>query len=194
MKIKTSLLCASLLVGVSSAALADWSGFYIGPQVSYTWMNTDLQFPESNTVAVSPDGFTVGPHLGYAYQMDEWVFALEGSYTGGSYSAKESDNTIKVDQVYTVTPLLGYTVEDWMFYAKGGFISGNVHVDGANFSEGERQSGVTAGAGFAYQFDESNALGLEYNYSRLAKTSFDDVDVGAININTVSLVYSRYFW
>ncbi len=208
MKLTKSLLCAALLVGVSSAAMADFSGFYMGPQVSYAWMNT-TSTPQNDTytdvdsLSNSLTGFSVGPHLGYAYQLDQWVFAVEGSYSGGSFTDKETgagttdSYTTKVSQIYTVTPLIGYTVDDWMFYGKGGYISGKLDVDAKNsetsLNNSERQYGVTAGLGFAYQFAGNNSIGLEYDYSRLAKTEFNNVDVGVINMNSISLIYSRYF-
>lgn len=210
---KKTILCASLLLGLSSAAMAqDWSGFYIGPQVSYTWMNTSWQ--SSTGVASSnfyPDGFSLGPHGGWAYQMDAWVFALEGAYSGGTYSGQNNfDNgsfyKTKVSQLFTVTPLVGYTQDSWLFYGKAGYASGNVEADinsssGNIWSNNERQSGWTAGLGASYKISEKDSIGVEYDYTHFGGTNFNstsggisEVNVNPININAILLNYTRYFW
>lgn len=230
MKLKKSLLCAALLVGVSSAAVADFSGFYIGPQISYSWANTSVKFAPDNTYTTSDtsfpallDGFTVGPHLGWAFEKNSWVYALEGSYNGGSFTAHEnsawlggdaSEHTdTQVNKLFTLTPLIGYHQNNWLIYGKAGYISGNVEVDSSanvsdsniSLSNSQRQYGWTAGSGVAYQFSEKQSIGIEYDYAHLGSTDFnsttqgdvvvqEQVTVQPINMNTVSLVYTRYFW
>lgn len=214
MQFKTSLLCASLLVGVSTAAMADFSGFYIGPQVSYTWMNTTASTTsagETDSVPSYPNGFSLGPHVGWAYQMNEWVFALEGTYSGGSFSDKtpNPDNDgysqkTKVSQIYTVAPLVGYTEDSWLFYGKAGYASGNVedalyNTAGTNVAnDNQRQSGWLAGLGLSYMLNDNNAIGLEYDYMHFGSTDLNSgaftMKVDPINVNTLSLNYTRYFW
>lgn len=227
MKLKKSLLCTALLTSISCASMADFSGFYIGPQVSYTWINSGVQTVADNvftttdkTFSTTPDGFTVGPHLGWGLQRDSWVFALEGSYSGGSFSnfgqevtpSASSTFTTKVSQLFTATPVLGYTLNNWMLYGKAGYVSGKIEIDSsidasgteASISDSERQYGWTAGAGIAYQLNEKQSIGLEYDYSRLGSTEFtttttgdvavqEQVTVQPVNINTVSLVYTYHF-
>jgi len=208
MKLTKSLLCAALLVGVSSAAMADYSGFYIGPQVSYNWMGTSWKGENGITSTnFRPDGFSVGPHVGWAYQMNAWVLGLEGSYSGGSYTSQENSYKTVVSQMYTATPLIGYTQDNWLLYGKAGYASGNVEADiysntANTWKANERQYGWTAGLGVAYQLDQKNSIGLEYDYSRLGGTNFNStsngvthaVDVNPIHINTVTFNYTRYFW
>lgn len=205
MNIKKSLLCVTLFAGISSSAMADFSGFYLGPQVSYTWMNTSWQAQDDSnlTLASNPDGFGVGPHLGWTFQMDSWVFGIEGSYSSASFSDTVGGAyKTKVEQLITVTPLVGYNQDDFLLYAKAGYLSGKVeadaNVDDLSWSGSERQSGWTAGAGIAYKISEINSLGLEYDFSHMSSTQLSNdegqADINPININAVSLVYSHYFW
>ena len=227
MKLTKSLVCAALLVGVSSAAMADFSGFYIGPQISYTWINSsvtvapDHVFTTTETsFPTTPDGFTVGPHLGWAFQRDSWVYALEGSYTSGSFTNFGQEElghdhatfTTKVSQLFTATPVIGYTLDNWLLYGKAGYISAKVNIDStinasgeqASLSDSQRQNGWTSGLGVAYQLTEKHSIGLEYDYSHLGSTDFTTTTTGAaavqeqvtvqpMNINTVSMVYTYHF-
>lgn len=230
MKLTKSVLSAALLVGMSSAAMADFSGFYIGPQVSYTWINTGVMVDHDNVFSTTDnlyssksDGFTVGPHLGWAFQVDSWVYALEASYTGGSWTDRNkatfasgdatASDKLEVSQLFTVTPLVGYAFDDWMLYGKAGFASAKIQMDSSLdvsgsetfVSDSQRQNGWTSGLGIAYQFSDKQSIGFEYDYSHLNSTKFTTTSTGAVsvqenatiqpvNINTVSLVYSRYFW
>ena len=200
-------ICASLLLGLSSAVFAqDWSGFYIGPQVSYSWMSTSWQFNEDHaytsegspdSFSTSADGFTVGPHVGWTHKIDSWVFGIEGAYNSGSFSDKETGvlsssypndtfNT-KVSQIFTVTPLFGYAQDSWLFYGKGGYASGNIDIDansqdphaGTDMSDSQRQNGWTAGAGIAYQLTANSTLGFEYDYTRFGSTDFTTTTTGS---------------
>ncbi|MCD8524346.1 MAG: outer membrane beta-barrel protein [Gammaproteobacteria bacterium] len=215
MKSRLSVVFLCLSCGVVSAAMADWSGLYIGPQLSYTWSNTQWQLAQPSTssdsaysgVATYPNGWTLGPHAGWKYQWGAWVLGLEGSYTSGSWSddvssenASDDRYKTKVSQMATITPIIGFADENWLFYVKGGYASGKVDVDvntadqDTTFSDSDWQKGWTAGVGFQYQISGKNALGIEYNFSRLNSASFDGVDVEPINMNTLSLVYTRYLW
>ena len=223
-------ICASLLLTLSSAALAqDWSGFYVGPQLSYNWVNTSWLFQEdtfytgnspTNEFSTHPDGFTVGPHVGWAHQINAWVLGAEASYDGGSLSDKNvgplayAGDTYhtKISQMITVTPMLGYAQDQWMFYAKGGYASAKLDVNadsgpplsGVKMSDSQRQYGWTAGAGISYQLTSKHSLSLEYDFTQLNDTTFtttttgpetyqEQVQIQPLNINTVALVYSYHF-
>lgn len=227
MILKKSLLSVALLASISSAAMADFSGFYVGPQLSYTWNKTATQVKPDNVYSTTTysdstpsDGFTINPHVGWAFQKDSWVYAIEGSYNSGSFTDREKAsadgfNTSfqeQVSEVYTLTPLIGYTQDNWLFYGKAGYISGKVEVDSAAhfsgydlyLSDSQRQYGWTAGAGVAYEFNEKQSIGLEYDYARLGSTDFNLTTTGSaaipvkitaqnINMNTLALVYSYHF-
>lgn len=227
MKLKKTLLCTALLASVSSAAMAGFGGFYIGPQVSYTWINTGVQVSPDNVLSTSdryfastPDGFTVGPHLGWSYQKGSWVYGLEGAYSGGSFtnvgqtsvaSAHITFDT-KVSQIFSITPTLGYALDKWLMYGKAGYVSGKIEIDSTanalgsqmSLSDSQRQDGWTAGAGVAYQWNGKQSVGFEYDYSRLGSTDFtttttgplalqEQITVQPVNINTVSLIYTYSF-
>lgn len=209
MRITQAIFCAALFFGASSAALAEnWSGFYMGPQVAYTWSSTSWQAQNGATIThFYPEGVTVGPHAGWVFPVDAWVLGVEGTYSGGSYSSQigYSDAlSLKttVRQLFTVAPVVGYTQQSWLFYGKAGYASGKVEADAYSStsniaSDSQRQSGWTAGLGTAYRISQKKSIGLEYNYTRLGSTNFNSdsnaVTVNPININTLGLNYTHYF-
>lgn len=73
-------------------AVYDWTGFYIGGNVGYSWGRSSTNQTFSDTVsgtvlsAVSSkfdlDGVIGGGQIGYNWQRDNWVFGLEGDIQG----------------------------------------------------------------------------------------------------------------
>ncbi len=225
-------LCVSILLGLSSAALAqDWSGFYAGPQFSYNSVNTGWSFEQdqfytvpgqSTSFSMNPSGFTMGAHLGWAHQLNQWVLGIESSYDAGSFSDKKSGTlsslypddqfSTKISQLLTVTPKLGYSEGSWMYYIKGGYASAKLDISalsgepvaGVGINDSQRQDGLTAGVGVEYQLNEKHSFGLEYDYTRLGSADFtttttgpevlqEKVTIQPSNINTITMVYSYRF-
>ena len=70
-----------------------WTGAYIGGQIGYAWDSGNLNYsgfdPRTGLAFTtglggSPNGVIGGAHVGYNYQIDQWVFGLEGSVDGTS--------------------------------------------------------------------------------------------------------------
>jgi outer membrane immunogenic protein len=71
----------------------NWTGFYIGGNVGYSWGRSDTDLTYINTVTGLPivpppgsitnasfrmDGFVVGGQAGYNWQTNNWVWGVEG--------------------------------------------------------------------------------------------------------------------
>ncbi|MGH6817275.1 MAG: outer membrane protein, partial [Methylovirgula sp.] len=71
-----------------------WTGLYVGGQVGYQWGTTGWDIhSEPPAPAVSLDrpgysdqGVVGGGHIGYNYQVNQFVFGVEGDVEGTSYS------------------------------------------------------------------------------------------------------------
>ncbi len=65
-----------------------WSGVYIGGQVGYGWGTSNLYDESTGFVpAVCPSrASSGGVHVGYNYQVSQFVFGLEGDVNGSSES------------------------------------------------------------------------------------------------------------
>jgi outer membrane immunogenic protein len=76
-----------------------WTGIYIGGQVGYAWNNGSNRFNGfdpffnggqgvflNSSVGGTPNGVIGGAHVGYNYQINQWVLGLEGTVDGTSLS------------------------------------------------------------------------------------------------------------
>jgi len=159
----------------------DWTGFYVGGHVGYGWAKKDWRdsFGLFNT-SQDLDGFMGGGQVGYNYQINQFVFGVEGDMSwadlkGGSTVLGSlgaplggSFNT-KVDWTATVTGRAGLAFDRWLVYGKGGVAwahdrySTNFYTPGfADFTD--TRIGWTAGAGVEYAFAPQWSAKLEYNY------------------------------
>jgi len=76
-------------VYVPPAPVFTWTGFYIGGQVGYAWgtQRANLALPGGILFnSYSAEGVIGGAHVGYNYQVNQWVFGIEGSVDGTSIS------------------------------------------------------------------------------------------------------------
>ena len=155
-----------LVAGIAAAALSsvpalaappspfNWSGFYVGGNVGYSWGHTSIDYSQSGAGAggygtgqctaacslpfkVDPNSFVGGLQLGYNFQGGMWVWGVVADLQG----PKLSDSTnftfsgffdrlgLKEDRDYfgTVRGRLGLTptsANNWLFYATGGLAYG----------------------------------------------------------------------
>ena len=72
-----------------------WTGVYVGGQIGYGWGSGNLNYtvidPVDNVFGTtaadgSPSGVIGGAHIGYQYQINQFVFGLEGTVDGTSIS------------------------------------------------------------------------------------------------------------
>ncbi|MDA9421243.1 MULTISPECIES: outer membrane protein [Bradyrhizobium] len=199
-KLGLSLLALLLgTAGVSAADLAarpytkapppvvaayNWSGFYLG--VHGGWIESDPRFDfvgvgHYNTLpgqsfGLKADGFMVGGHAGYNWQIDKFVLGIEGS---GSYT-DISTNAIspffpasdtfhaKMRWMATVTPRLGVTTGPVLFYVKGGVAFADLWTrieDTFDYNErSETRVGWTVGGGLEWMATPNWIVGVEGNY------------------------------
>ena len=64
-----------------------WTGVYLGGQIGYGWGSDSGFDPVTGTALVTsvggnPSGVVGGAHVGYQYQINQWVLGLEGSVDG----------------------------------------------------------------------------------------------------------------
>src|SRR5262245_48744607 len=68
----------------------DWTGFYIGGHVGYGW--ADKSWTDSFGLATShtSDGFLGGGQVGFNYQVNQFVFGVEGDVSWANLSGNSS--------------------------------------------------------------------------------------------------------
>ncbi|OAF16004.1 outer membrane protein [Bradyrhizobium neotropicale] len=160
----------------------NWTGFYIGANGGWGESRNCWDFAPA-VGAVIPDGCStrsggvVGGQLGYRWQMNQFVFGLEGQ---GDWADLKSSRvsvirpafstTTKTDGIGLFTGQLGWAWNSALFYVKGGAAvtsnrfevftnPGGVFVASASAT----RWGGAVGVGFEYGFTPNWSVGIEYD-------------------------------
>lgn len=182
-----------------AAAPFSWSGFYVGGNIGGAWSDlshtTTTPAGDAATLSFDPSSFAGGVQAGYQVQMGAMVIGLEMGLTGFELSQRKAfdpafvaDRTrrVDVDWLFTLTPRIGFAMDKWMVYLKGGYanadVSTSVYNTGNDFQRtgtNRRQDGWTIGTGFEYALNSMVSMGVDYSFvqidpkARPAFTQFD---------------------
>jgi len=160
------------------APIYNWTGFYIGGQVGGAWGkdNWDLISLTGEPVSHKKSSITGGGHIGYNWQVQQFVFGLEGEFNGTNLNASSiSINNpavtygTKIDWYGTVVGRLGLAFDRFLVYGTGGVAFTDVKTTGVNgvadsFSNSGTRTGWAAGAGIAYQAAPNWVVGVDYKH------------------------------
>lgn len=179
---------AAIAADISAPTAYDWSGVYVGvhagydkADVSYDFASiTEGYFNENRGTHFSEelDGFVGGGQVGFNWQYENLVLGLEGAFTWVDFDETSTspfypgsdEFESKVDWIAAITPRVGLTVENVMFYAKGGVafadITARIQDNNAElFVETQKKrAGWTIGGGAEYALSENWIVGAEANY------------------------------
>jgi outer membrane immunogenic protein len=160
-----------------------WSGVYIGGQVGIQWGQTNWdRYDVTNSVLINREtaytnnGVVGGGHIGYNYQVSQFVFGLEGdvegtNYKGNGFSVSNSwANTTRSDIEASIRARAGFAWNQILFYITGGAAYANFHnsaLVGGVFYAGDEYDriGWTGGGGVEYAIDSNWSLRIEDRFS-----------------------------
>jgi outer membrane immunogenic protein len=111
-----------------------WTGPYVGAQVGYEWGRTSgaLLDPASTFIEGLPSydasGVVGGAHIGYNYQISQFVLGIEGDVEGSSYSGSGAlatglpftSYTTRIPIQGSIRGRVGVAWDRVLFYATGG--------------------------------------------------------------------------
>jgi outer membrane immunogenic protein len=208
------------------AAVTNWTGFYVGGNVGYGWAKSDWTFQNDSfwnnapgePIGLRPKGWLGGAQLGFNYQINQWVFGIEGTWSAASikqtvvspYFPALDTETTKVKSLSTLAGRVGVAWDRALIYGKGGWAGGRVELSAAStvgptfWNPGtQSRSGHVLGAGLEFMLMPNWILGVEYNHINLrtknyaandtgGSTSFTTVD-DKTKVNTVAARLSYLF-
>jgi outer membrane immunogenic protein len=176
-------------------AVFNWSGFYVGGNAGWGWgegNGTVIGVPPVPAVPIvavgsersnDRDGFLGGAQIGFNWQApgSPWVFGIEAdwSWTDASTSSAVAgigaiSTTLSDTNWYaTVTGRIGYAVDTWLWYVKGGVAFMDVDYQSttttaagtfASNAIGDTRTGWTVGVGVEQALLNNWSWKLEYNY------------------------------
>jgi outer membrane immunogenic protein len=189
--ISTAASAADLKAPVSRAPVMapapvfNWTGVYIGAHAGYGWGNKDFSFPGFGSFAdFDVDGWLFGGQVGFNYQINQFVFGLEGDISwsdiNGSTGCLIATVTCSADVnwVGSITGRFGVAFDRALIYVKGGLAFADddyvvaapapiIFLPAGAVSAGETKVGWTIGAGVEYSFAPNWSAKLEYQYMDL---------------------------
>jgi opacity protein-like surface antigen len=186
-----SPLPAAGITGLSSREVLAWPGLYIGINRGAGWSRSselaamlfDLQidaFVALSSKFDSKGGFW-GGNIGYDWQRERIIYGIEADLQRGDINGSKqltrtgsfaTANT-RLDWFGTVRGRLGYTFDNALLYATGGFAFGGVEdkLTLVNFiplsnaaNKTQTAVGYTVGAGLEYFLDFAWSANVEYQY------------------------------
>ena len=155
----------------------NWTGFYLGVNAGYGWNSSGWRnagAPVFTNFNTNGDGFVGGGHVGYNWQMNQFVFGLEGN---ADYSSVRGSNTCaggagsicrtKQSWVGDIDARLGFAADRALIYATGGVAFTNYSFTSptipASWGAGSR-TGWTIGGGIDYAITNNWIAGISYKY------------------------------
>jgi len=176
-------------------AAYNWSGFYIGGHLGYGWSKTDVHDHLTGlSGSADPSGFLGGGQIGFNWQTGAFVFGIEGdgSWTNADGSRTFSNGavvTMEHNWYATLTGRVGYAVDNWLWYVKGGgaWSDADYTVVGPAGGTGSRsgtRSGWTVGTGLEWALAPNWSAKIEYNY-----LDFGNEGIGATNFDVDTRVH-----
>jgi outer membrane immunogenic protein len=187
------------------AAIYDWSGFYIGGNGGGGWSRNCWDLVATPTATFAPPlaegchdatGATAGGQIGYRWQVQSWVFGLEGQgnwadlkgsnvnlLAGTVFAAGLTDQS-RIDAFGLMTGQVGWAWNNVLGYVKGGaavvadryrtFDAAGFLVDSVN----DTRWGGTVGAGIEVGFSPNWSIGFEYDHLFMGTRTLNSVTPG----------------
>jgi outer membrane immunogenic protein len=162
----------------------DWTGFYVGLQGGGAFGSARWTDPFSGVADdPKPTSFVGGGQIGVNWMRDSFLVGVEWDFTGTQLDNSVADSLrfvheVRTDWLSLVTGRVGYAVNRYLAYVKGGFAFGDERNIVTSPNRGSADSGMTT------QYGWTVGGGIEYaispNWS--AKVEYDFVDLPSQNI------------
>ena len=166
-----------------------WTGIYIGGQVGYAWGTGANRFDGfiddvfvDTSLGGNPNGVIGGGHVGFNYQINQWVIGLEGSVDGTSLTntavvAFPDGSTLaahsNADIQGSIRGRLGIAWDRVLIFATGGVAFGGFNTTVsvseppffASASRSNTRVGWTVGGGIEYAITNNWSIQAEYRFT-----------------------------
>jgi len=148
----------------------DWTGWYVGVQLGGAFGNAS-----GLSASPKPAGIIGGGQFGVNWMRDSFLLGAEMDFAGMDLASSATDGAgfthrVSAHWLSLITGRAGFAVNQFLFYAKGGFAFGserNTVVNPAGMladSGTTTQTGWTVGGGVEYAFTPHWSARLEYDF------------------------------
>jgi len=157
----------------------NWTGLYVGINGGGAWGREDWLDNAIGAPSFRPNGGEFGGQLGYRYQWNQLVLGVEGTWDWAglrdTVSSAAFTEEFKVKSIYTVTGQVGWAIDRWLPYVKGGWAGARTSLDlggPVTASNSQTNNGWTVGGGVDYAIWQNWILGIEYDHFDLNYGAF----------------------
>lgn len=162
-------VAAPTLTTISAAAPTsvgrDWTGFYGGVSLGFGDVDAD-------GVSGSFDGATFGGHVGYNYDLGDFVLGGELEAVGTN-DFENDTNGLELDSVLRAKIRAGYDAGDFLPYVTGGFAQASI--------DDIEDEGYFFGIGLDYAWTDNTTVSGEYLRHEFNDFTNDD-DISADSV------------
>jgi outer membrane immunogenic protein len=146
---------------VAAAPVANWSGFYIGALLGYTWGETE------NAAVADPDidGFDGGAYIGANYQWNQFVLGVEADALISGADGGTGGIGAEQDWSASLRARAGIGLDQFLLYGTGGVAASGVELSDATSSDNNTLWGWTLGAGAEAMLKDNVTARVEYRYT-----------------------------
>ncbi|SDW62919.1 outer membrane protein [Litoreibacter albidus] len=194
--------CATVQVANAQSA-TDWSGWYVGGQVTGLRGDDDWTFGNGASTSNAPSGGSAGVHVGYNWTSNGWVYGAELEYnTSNADAAASCPNTnfscsTEIKSFAAVKAKIGKPITNGLLY---GFVGGTVADVGhtttsiatgaQSGSSKQTHAGWIAGLGYEAMIGATGwSWRGEYAYSVLEAETLPAGIIGGISTTDFNLSY-----
>jgi outer membrane immunogenic protein len=165
---------------VAAAPANDWTGFYLGALLGYSWGNADTDDADAGDFNV--DGIDGGAYAGANWQTGNFVFGAEADLLLSGL--EDEAGGVNVDQGLngSLRARAGIALDQFLLYGTGGAALTSLDVSNADGGQEDTLWGWTVGAGAEAMVTQNITARVEYRYTDYEDQTFslggaDDVDV-----------------
>jgi outer membrane immunogenic protein len=178
------------------APVYNWGGFYFGINGGWGFGKSDWNTPgfggfgPFDTGNFNINGGLVGGTVGANWQVDAWVFGIEGDFDGswidGHSSVSPVCNLVNCETknkwLATARGRIGYAADRVLFYATGGGAFGDIVANTTANWQSENEAGWTAGGGIEAAFTNNLTARVEYLFVDLQNSTFTPVPAVPVTV------------
>lgn len=154
-----------IITAPAPVALPDWTGFYVGGQIGYGNVDT-------NVAGVDGDGLIGGIVGGYDWDLGNWVVGVGADY---DFADIGLGGAADLEEVWRLKTRAGYKIGNGLAYATAGY----ANADTDNLGDDD---GYFIGAGYEHLITQNFSLGGEVLYHEFDNFNSTTVDVEATTV------------
>lgn len=154
---------------VEAAPDNDWSGFYLGALLGYSWGRADT---DTEVGDLGADGIDGGAYAGANWQYGNFVLGGEADLLASGLEGEEDGLEVGQGLNGSLRARAGIALDQFLLYGTGGVALSDVEASAGGDSDDATLWGWTAGAGAEALVTDNITARFEYRYTDYENETF----------------------